>query len=184
MSTIASAADPLAPPPPPPPLDAELRLAIARGLAQARPAWEGRVRQDGETRHAVRLLAHEAYEAWLIGWPPGHRTTAHDHGGSAAAIVVVDGELTEHSWEPAGAVRRRLLAGDGVALTADVVHDVGNESPVGATSLHVYSPPLSRMTFYDETGTPDAVLEVDDETPVFDSDRLPLGLHPAVLPRG
>jgi hypothetical protein len=60
------------------------------------------------------------------------------------------------------------------------VHDVGNPGPAVATSLHVYSPPLSTMTFYeDATGLPDHVLDVLDDRPVLDADTVARSLHPA-----
>jgi predicted metal-dependent enzyme (double-stranded beta helix superfamily) len=162
------------------------RLAIAEGLAAAASLWRGRARHDGTERHAVRLLATERYEAWLIGWPPGHTTRAHDHGGSAAAIVVVEGALEERTLAADGGARRRILAAGsaGVALAADVVHDVGAAGLDPATSIHVYSPPLSTMTFYDEDGVPDGVLVVEDEAPVLRGAAASLALHPsAVSPR-
>jgi hypothetical protein len=35
------------------------------------------------------------------------------------------------------------------ALPLGVVHEVTNETPIPATSIHVYSPPLTTMTHYD-----------------------------------
>src|SRR5689334_546191 len=89
-------------------LDGDLRLAIAHGLARTRSRWDGQICHDGPDRHAVRLLAQDSYEAWLIGWPPGHHTTTHDHGGSTAAIVVIDGALVEVRAGPGGVQRRHL----------------------------------------------------------------------------
>ena len=66
-------------------------------LGRASTLWHGRVRHDRPERHAVRLVAHERYEAWLIGWPAGHRTTPHDHGESIGALAVVEGSLVERT---------------------------------------------------------------------------------------
>ncbi len=156
------------------PLDAALVLDIAAGLARARTLWEGRVRHDGPARHAVRLLAPDRYEVWLIGWPAGHRTTPHDHGDSVGAFIVAEGTLVERT----GADRRHLAAGDAVFLPAGGIHDVGTLDG-SATSIHLYSPPLSTMTFYEDgTGLPDHVFDVVDETPLLDADDVARALHP------
>jgi predicted metal-dependent enzyme (double-stranded beta helix superfamily) len=163
------------------PLPADLLAEIAAGIAQARSLWAGRVRHDQPTRHAVRLLVHDSYEVWVIGWPPEHRTTPHDHGGSVGALAVVEGELVERADDQAGASQLRSLGpGDVIALPADVVHDVGTLHAGSATSIHVYSPPLSTMTFYeDATGLPDHVLDVLDDRPVLDAETVARSLHPA-----
>jgi hypothetical protein len=46
-------------------------------------------------------------------------------------------------------LRQRVIGpGYGLAFGADHVHDLVNNSPATATSLHVYSPHLSHMTYY------------------------------------
>ena len=49
----------------------------------------------GESRRWVRLAGEADHDAWLIAWPRGTGLGLHDHGGSAAAVHVVDGELVE-----------------------------------------------------------------------------------------
>src|SRR5580700_2798663 len=67
--------------------------AVAEGLATLARGWTGMV---GATRRRWQLLAAApSFEAWVIGWPPGGTIELHDHGDSAGAVVVVDGELVE-----------------------------------------------------------------------------------------
>ena len=78
----------------------------------------------------------------------------HDHGGSAGAIYVVEGELVEHRPNPAGVgrpLRRALRALDHRPMAASHVHAVANESSGAAASVHVYSPPLETMHHYELT---------------------------------
>lgn len=162
------------------PLEPELLLDIAAALARARTLWSDRVRHDRPERHAVRLVADGRFEAWLIGWPPGHRTTSHDHGESVGALAVVEGSLLERTVDADGPRARRLSPGSVSPLGAGLVHDVATPVDAPATSIHVYSPPLATMTFYEDgSGVPDRVLAVADETPLLDGRELARLLHPS-----
>jgi len=117
----------------------------------AEESWATHARVDVHRRHHVRLLSNGLYEAWLLGWAPGQHVGMHDHGDAAGAFLVVSGELREHAPE-----RRRSVIDLGAGSTGVVgrgqLHDVGNASDAPALSIHVYSPPLATMTFYDNAG--------------------------------
>lgn len=147
------------------PLPAGLLADIAAGIAAAPESWRHLVRHDPDGRQPVRLLATEAYEVWVIGWTPGQGVRPHDHGGSSAALVVTDGELLEVDLL---ANRRRLAPGNVLRLGPGIVHDVVNHSNAPATSVHVYSPPLTEMTYYDpDTWDPEETVKVAHENPVL-----------------
>lgn len=120
-------------------------LRSGRSLVQEPAADPGR-------RTSVLALATPEYDVWVLRWPRGTRVDPHDHGGSAAALSVVHGKLVEVRWQHGEAVFRKVASPAVVTVDPGVVHDV-----VGATSsalsVHVYSPPLSTMGFYDPTGT-------------------------------
>ena len=123
---------------------------VAAGVA-AGECWVPHSKVDALRRHHVRLLGTDAYEAWLLGWAPGQHVGMHDHGGAAGAFFVLSGELREVLPE-----RRRSIVDLGAGATGLVsrgqLHDVGNVSESPALSIHVYSPPLATMTFYDPAG--------------------------------
>jgi predicted metal-dependent enzyme (double-stranded beta helix superfamily) len=106
---------------------------------------------DVAQRHHVRLLGTDIYEVWLLGWAPGQHVGMHDHGDAAGAFLFLAGELREVVPQ-----RRRSVIDLGARSTGVVargqLHDVGNVSERPALSIHVYSPPLSTMTFYDAAG--------------------------------
>lgn len=159
------------------PLPTRLLADIAAGIAQAPGAWEGLVCHDPAKRRPVRLVATEAYEVWVIGWTEGQQVRPHDHGGSSAAVLVVEGELVEVTLLGS---RRRLVAGQVHLLGPRVVHDVVNRDTVPATSIHVYSPPLTTMTYYDgETWEPVETETIRSETPVLTEWCGAKLLHPA-----
>jgi predicted metal-dependent enzyme (double-stranded beta helix superfamily) len=109
------------------------------------------VHADPDERWHVRLHADDDVDVWLISWTREQGTQLHGHGGSSGAFTVVAGELEETVWDPAargldGATRQR---GDTVVFGPGYVHDVRNVLPTTAVSVHVYSPPLARMDFFD-----------------------------------
>ena len=126
-------------------------IDIAVGLATT--ARHIPVDDGDDTRRYARVLSTPLYEAWVIRWSASAALTLHDHGGSSGAVVVVDGELVEVriANPPWRASRSRTLhRGDVLAINPDTVHSISNEQTSDALSVHVYSPPLSTMTFYDE----------------------------------
>lgn len=130
--------------------------SIAFELAHAPEVWWPRVRRHSGQRWYEPLLSGDRCEAWLLGWPVGEGIELHDHGDSHGAIFVVEGMLRE-TWvgaadwlRPGGHLRHRQLAtGDLVAFGPDHIHDVVNGGDRQALSIHVYSPRLRSMTFYE-----------------------------------
>jgi predicted metal-dependent enzyme (double-stranded beta helix superfamily) len=136
---------------------AEWLAAIASGLAGAPDLWRRRIDHDPEQRTHSLLLGTPAYDVWLLGWAPGQGIPLHDHGGSAGAITVVEGRLVEvYADEDHGDVlSTRVLEPGGRVVTFGRRHrhGVSNLHDGPATSIHVYSPPLALMTYYDGEGS-------------------------------
>lgn len=125
-----------------------LVAAIAAGLASVSVPWEMATGTQPTERCYELLLATDRYDAWLIHWPPGTGLEAHDHGGSEGAFTVVSGALEEDVHRDGVTVTRRVGVGETRRFDDRHVHAVHNRGDVGATSVHVYSPPLSAMSFY------------------------------------
>lgn len=137
-----------------PPVPAATLLEIAAGLATAVPVGmlASEALPSPGDRPSVRLLATDSYEAWLLTWPPGSSIEPHDHGDAHGAFIVVAGEVIETRWRQSGRHRRRLRAGESSVVRVGVVHDVAAAGAEPAVSVHVYSPPLRTMRFYDIDG--------------------------------
>jgi quercetin dioxygenase-like cupin family protein len=91
-------------------------------------------------------------------------------------FAVVAGELLDIRWMRGCRRSRLIVPGEVVAIERGVVHDV--MAPTDASlSVHVYSPPLTSMSFYDEFGR-EALRHapVDDGSPALATTRV---LHPA-----
>jgi hypothetical protein len=89
---------------------------------------------------------------------------------------VVSGVLDEQHL-PARAsgvvATRRLRAGDALAFNSAHVHAMCNSNDVDAMSVHVYSPPLSTMTFF-EQGAGSQLLPRDAALVEPQAERAPL----------
>lgn len=165
------------------PLAEHLLADIASGFAAATDLWQSVARHDRDVRPSTRLVATERYEVWVIGWTEGQRVEFHDHGPSRGHIVVVDGELTELRLGHQELAATTLPTGSSHTVPVGTVHDVVNLDPTPAISIHVYSPPLSSMTYYDAaTHDPYLTRRVDSPEPDVDARGASRLLHPSVAP--
>lgn len=102
---------------------------------------------DARAYELVELSDH--FEVWVIHWPSDGALQLHDHGGSSGALYVVSGSLDEGAVSVANTYDHRSIgAGQGTSFGPRYVHDVVNSGPDVATSVHVYSPPMEKMTFF------------------------------------
>ncbi|RSN65166.1 cysteine dioxygenase [Amycolatopsis sp. WAC 04182] len=118
-------------------------VRVALEFAADRDRWRHLLRYDPEERFSALVDADELQEIWLMSWLPGQRTDLHDHEFAAGAFTVVSGNLSE-------TVARRAV--DGRAVTElhslsegqsrvfgpGYVHEVRNDGPDPAVSVHVY----------------------------------------------
>lgn len=142
-------------------------LAIARQYATHPDTWSRRLDFDPAQRWYRRIASTADHEVWLLTWLPGQHTGLHDHGGSAGALTVVSGELTEEQLtrtrQSPPTLRTRLLpTGRGHRFGPQYIHRVANRGRLPAISVHVYGPALARMTRYELTdeGLRTAAVEV------------------------
>lgn len=129
--------------------------ATALALAAREEMWRPAVRFDPDARVHTRIWTGADAEAWLLTWLPGQSTPVHDHGGSAGALLVLAGTLSE--WTPwagdrvtgRGGRTATHLAGELREFGPEHVHEVDNRGRIPAVSLHVYAPRLRSMTRYE-----------------------------------
>lgn len=167
---------------PPAPLPPGVLADIASGIARAQAWWRQHAHHDPDGRRPTRLLATDAYEVWVIGWTAGQGVELHDHGDSAGALVVVEGELAELALDvTTGAVRRTALRPGPVhELPVGLVHDVVATTAANTTSIHVYSPPLTTMRRWDPvTLAPDDPEPVTADEPVLAGAAAARAVHPS-----
>ena len=149
MSTLALRRETAAP------TTSVLLARAAHGLASRPGSWQSLVQFDADQRFYARIPQRLAipggFEAWLLTWLPGQRTGWHDHGGSAGAVVVVRGVLSESivvGSETSPVEHRDLVRGRVRPFGAHHRHEMLNQSAEPAVSIHVYAPVLTTMTRY------------------------------------
>jgi predicted metal-dependent enzyme (double-stranded beta helix superfamily) len=145
------------------PLEEQLLIELATHVARARRLWQPHVVHRADARTPVRLFATDRCEAWVIGWMPGQGVELHDHGAAAGALAVVEGTLVDLVAIDRRLRPRSLSSGTTIPLPPGTVHDVVAPGPGPATSIHLYSPPLTTMTFY--AGPGGAALRSSSVTP-------------------
>jgi quercetin dioxygenase-like cupin family protein len=119
------------------------------GWAEQHELWAPLARHDPDERTYALLHRDEHVELYLVCWMPGHDTGFHDHDDSAAAIVVVDGQISEERLALSGSVEVTLGPGDSVTIAPEAIHRVRHAGAGPAVSLHAYSPPLRRVGTYE-----------------------------------
>jgi quercetin dioxygenase-like cupin family protein len=90
----------------------------------------------------VPLLVTPEVEAWLVGWPVGAASPAHDHGGATVAVTVVEGSLSEECldltiWTTGR--RTTWRAGASTLFPAGHVHLLGAAGDRPAVAVHAWS---------------------------------------------
>jgi hypothetical protein len=134
-------------------LSREQLTELAVALGRERGLWQHLVRFDPEQRVFAELYRDVHLDIWLIAWLNQQDTGFHDHDVSSGAVYVADGELVED---------RLVLGPDGIRQTSIVraadsvfdfdaarIHCMRHPGGVPAVSVHLYSPALWRMGYYD-----------------------------------
>jgi predicted metal-dependent enzyme (double-stranded beta helix superfamily) len=125
--------------------------ALVRQLATRPDLWRQHVRHSPVERLYVRLHLDDHLEVWLICWSQRQDTGFHDHDRSRGAVAVVGGALAERRLAVGGPPPPTAIHPTGASFSfgATHIHDVSQTGAGLATSLHVYSPPLGEMGFYE-----------------------------------
>lgn len=121
-------------------------------------------REGAYTRNLI--YRDSLFEVLLLCWAPGQETPVHNHRGQLGWMVVTQGKLTvvnykrlrcSHECHKAErfsemVADRILTASEGFLChvrEGETVHQIRNEGPEPATSLHIYSRPIDSCVIYD-----------------------------------
>ena len=131
-------------------LDPDELATLAEDLAGRPELWQGFVRHSTEKRIYTEIHRDHHLDVWLICWSGAQQTGLHDHDLSGGAVRVIEGELAEDRLVfGTGVETVGYSGGDGFRFDSSRIHDVRHIGDTPAVSLHLYSPPLWRMGYYD-----------------------------------
>jgi hypothetical protein len=132
-------------------LSPETLQGLAEELAAAPDLWRHLVHHDERRRVYVRIHRDAVLDAWLICWSGSQDTGLHDHDLSGGAVRVVDGAIAEDRlvMGAPGLITSAYRSGQAFCFDASRIHDVRHAGTEPAVSLHLYSPPLERMGYYE-----------------------------------
>jgi len=143
----------------------ECAAAAGRAAGLLDPA----VLAQAGTGGSVTLWHDEHSVCWLNVMPERRDTGYHDHDGSAVGVYVIEGSVTNEGL-PIGGPRRvhRYGPGDSFSLPGSGIHRMDHDA--GAVTIHVYSPPLRAIGYYEVVGgllqrTPGPPDEASPESP-------------------
>jgi quercetin dioxygenase-like cupin family protein len=105
----------------------------------------------------VPLLLAADTQAWLLGWPAGFVTPAHDHGASTVAVTVLEGALTEECLDPTiwtTCRRTTWRAGSTTVFPPGHVHVLGAAGDRPAVAVHASTPRWERRSAGGAAGFP------------------------------
>jgi hypothetical protein len=130
-------------------LDRRELAHLASEIAGQPGLWSQHVAfRDDAGRHYACLHRDDHVDVWLLCWTAGSDTGWHDHDGSAGAVRVVSGALTESNPRIGGAhVEVTVPAGTCFSFGPDHIHRLTGAAG-RSVSIHAYSPPLRRMGQY------------------------------------
>jgi hypothetical protein len=131
---------------------AELALELGREPL----LWRHLVRFDPEERVFAELYRDVHLDVWLLCWLNQQDTGFHDHDLSSGAVYVPEGEHAEDRLLFSdGGIReesRSRAAGSVFDFDAARIHCMRHPGGAPAVSIHLYSPALWRMGYYDFDG--------------------------------
>jgi len=122
---------------------------VVEGWANHPELWRPLVRHEEDERVYALLHRDDQIELYVVCWMNGHDTGFHDHDQSAAAVGVLEGEVTEQRLALTGTVEATLTRGDVVTIAREAIHRVRHTGEGPAVTLHAYSPPLERVGTYE-----------------------------------
>jgi hypothetical protein len=130
-------------------LDARGLEGFAVELGASRERWRALESSAAGERSYALIWDDTHVNAWAIRWSDDADTGFHDHDGSAAGIVVIEGVVVEECLSLDGPpIARRFGPGESFRMPPSRIHRVRHGGGAPGLTVHAYSPPLSIQGVY------------------------------------
>jgi cysteine dioxygenase len=116
--------------------------------------WNDFLIESNKSYGKSLMYSNKYYDIYLICWKPNQKSLIHDHPENGCLLKVLKGELIEEIYEKIDdkfkKIRRNIMSEGNISYQEGKsgLHKVLNNSKNKSISLHIYSPPNSKMTFY------------------------------------
>ena len=99
------------------------------------------------------IYSNTQIEIFVITWMPGASTRIHDHPTKGCLVKILEGELIEDEFNNDNIVifkNRNILKKDdiGFKINDNILHKINNFTDKLTVSLHIYSMPNFKITYY------------------------------------
>lgn len=97
------------------------------------------------------LLKSDKVEIFLLSWYAGSISKIHDHSHNGCYMKILEGSLEESKYKPKTLdfIEKNIYLKNNISFIDNShYHKIHNNTIFPAFSLHIYSPPEHKVTFY------------------------------------
>tara|TARA_Y200000002_G_C22581575_1_gene621105 strand:+ start:322 stop:801 length:480 start_codon:yes stop_codon:yes gene_type:complete len=115
--------------------------------------WKSYIKFDKDNYKKNLIYRNMDFEIFLVCWLPLQKTKIHNHSENGCLIRILEGEMNEIIYEPKNKeiiTTNNMYQNDIQYIDDKIgVHKMINTSDKNCISLHIYSPPNFKATFFD-----------------------------------
>ena len=113
--------------------------------------WKLYVNYDTDSLYKKQIYVNDIIDIYIISFPPLFKTKCHDHSKNGCWLKVLRGHLLETIYtESLEFKETNHIEKDNISFIEDKIgyHDVQNMTNDFCVSLHIYSPPFHKTTYF------------------------------------
>jgi cysteine dioxygenase len=116
--------------------------------------WKNKILESKKSYGKSLIIRNENFDIYVICWLPNQKSLVHDHPKNGCLLKLLEGELIEEIYKKN---EKKLLKIKEIKIKeGDIsyqegengLHKIINKSEKRSISLHIYSPPKSKLKFY------------------------------------